>query len=199
MRPLTSAELQTLAALRGLEYAPVSDPDPLVVHTVISKDFPLSQEEMYRSFTDPVSHVGLFSIIVSATSPIRRGLEGVLSENEFFAFEHVQESSLPPRIMLMKYTLSPPHTIFKIGVTDPFLDEHDTVPMDKKRAKVKMTFDKLSDNRTKLTTDSSFAATTGAVFARGFIDHVWFNFYERMMVANGQIRETEMQTEPKLG
>jgi hypothetical protein len=205
MRPLDQAEIADIVSKHGLTYQAVEHDDPLVVRTVISKTFPISQQQMFDAFADPVAHVGLFSIIVGSTPPIRKGLEGVLAPNEYFAFEHVQESSLPPRIMIMKYTLNPPHKISKVGITDPFLPGDaltDNVlamhPMDKKKASVTMKFDAVGDQETRLTTDGEFVAETGAIFARGFIDHVWLNFFERLMVANGTLTERDMKTEPKL-
>lgn len=197
MKPLDHQEIADIAEYHGLTYEAVPHDDPLVVRTKISKVFPLAQQQMFDAFADPVAHVGLFPIIVGSTPPIRKGLEGVLAPNEFFAFEHVQESTLPPRIMVMKYTLRPPYEISKIGVTDPFMPTEMSA-MDKKRAKVSMQFDAVGENSTRLTTDGEFVAETGAVFARGFIDHVWLNFFERLMVANGTLLETNMRTEPKL-
>jgi len=198
MRPLSTQQIENIVNLRGLTYEAIPHADPLVVRTRISRSFPVPQQQMFDAFADPVAHIGLFPIIVGSTSPIRRGLEGVLKPNEFFAFEHVQESTLPPRVMVMKYTLEPPYKISKIGVTDPFVDEGDVKIQDKKKAKVSMQFDAIDSQTTNLITDGEFAATTGAIFARGFIDHVWLNFFERLMVANGQLMETDMMTEPKL-
>lgn len=200
MRPLSSDEIANIANLRNLTYEAIPHENPLVVRTRISRVFPVSQQQMFDAFADPVAHVGLFPIIVGSTSPIRRGLEGVLRENEFFAFEHVQESTLPPRIMVMKYTLDSPNRISKVGVTDPFVDSGNIeTEQDRKKANVIMDFERVDEGSTKLTTDGEFTATTGAIFARGFIDHVWLNFFERLMVANGQLTELEMMTEPKLG
>jgi hypothetical protein len=39
-----------------------------------------------------------------------------------------------------------------------------------------------------------FHAVTGAVFARGFVDHVWLNFFENMMLASGMISDEEFLT-----
>jgi hypothetical protein len=197
MRRLDQIEIADIADQHGLTYEAVPHDDPLVVRTIISRVFPIPQKQMFDAFADPVAHVGLFPIIVGSTSPIRKGLEGVLAPNEFFAFEHVQESNLPPRIMVMKYTLNPPFEISKVGITDPFLPD-ELRPMDRKRATVTMKFDAVGDNETRLTTDGEFVAETGAIFARGFIDHVWLNFFERLMVANGLIVEGSMRTEPKL-
>lgn len=194
MRSLSHEEIQEYAAVRGILYEPMDDPDPLTVRTRMSIDLPLSQETLFDSFADPVSHTTLFAIIKSSTPPIREGLEGILKDNEFFVFEHVEEGPLNPRIMLLKYTLDRPHSILKEGVTDPFIID-DGVVQDKKKAVVKMDFERIDDANTRLVTESSFAATTGAVFARGFIDSVWLNFYERMLVVNGQISDNEMYTE----
>lgn len=191
MEPFSLNRLHEIASLRNIDYQAIEHRDPLVVSTRMARRFPIPQDTVFRSFADPVSHVGLFSIIVGSTPPIRQGIEGLIGENQFFAFEHVQESSLPPRLMLLKYTLEPPFRITKEGVTDPFMAE-DAQAMDRKKAMVTMQFEKVTEEETNIVAESTFHATTGAVFARGFIDRVWLNFFERMMVANGQIAETEM-------
>ncbi|TMJ14601.1 MAG: hypothetical protein E6G94_09315 [Alphaproteobacteria bacterium] len=193
MEPFSIETLNSIAAARGIEYSPLDDPDPLTVRSRLAKAFPISQQSMFESFADPVAHVAMFPIIVASTPAIRSGLEGVLPENVFFAFEHVQESSLPARVMLVRYTLEAPRRIVKEAVTNPF--EMAGGPLqDRKRGLVAMNFDAIGENETLLTTESTFQAESGSVFARGFIDRVWFNFFERMMFANGQIDETDFLT-----
>jgi hypothetical protein len=196
MIALNVDQVREITNARQIQYEPIDDPNPLIVRTRMSRDFPIPQETFFNSFADPVSHVGLFAIIKSSTPPIREGLEGVLGDNQFFAFEHVEEGPLNPRIMLLRYTLEPPNTILKEGVTDPFLpDDLGDPNSDRKKAVVKMDFEPINENETRIITESSFHATTGAIFARGFIDSVWLNFYEKMLVANGQLSEHEMMTE----
>lgn len=215
MTPKTEEELRKIAKARGVRYEPIPDPDPLIVRTQMSKIFGIGQDDFFSSFADPMAHVPLFSIIKSSTPPIRYGIQEVLPENQFFAFEHVEEGNLPPRIMLVKYTLKRPTLITKEAVTNPFVDtdkdpEPSTPaptrkpkkkkgpiePYDKKKGIVLMRFTKVTGNRTRLTTTSIFHAETGSIFARRFIDAVWLNFYERMMVINGTLKESEMQTGP---
>ena len=192
MEPMSAELLQSIAQRREIEYEATPDDDPLIVRTRMSKVFPISQRAMFDSFSDPEAHVPLFQILVSATPPIRQGIQGLIPENTFFSFEHVQESNLPPRLMLTKYTLSPPSTITKEGVTDPF--SNIGIDADRKKAMIQMHFDPEGPEATRLTTDSAFHAETGAIFSRGFIDRVWLNFFERMMFANGQISEAEYLT-----
>lgn len=193
MEPLTMQEIKSIARAHGIRYRAGKDPDPLTVRTTMSKVFPLPQQTVFDSFADPVAHVGLFEIIKGSTKPIRSGIESLLKPNQFLVFEHVQESSLPPRLMLLKYTLDPPFRILKEGVTDPFLSSEVTI-QDRKKAKVVMEFTAVSKKETELKTKSSFQASTGAIFSRGFIDRVWLNFFERVMVANGMIQKSEMRT-----
>jgi hypothetical protein len=193
MDPLPPEELKRIARLRGIRYRALKDPDPLVVRTSMAKTFPVPQQTVFDSFADPVAHVRLFSIIKGSTKAISKGIEPLLRPNQFLAFEHVQESNLPPRLMLLKYTLEPPRRILKEGVTDPFLPD-DMTPMDKKRAKVIMEFSSVAEEETEIKTTSSFQVSTGAVFSRGFIDRVWLNFFERMMVANGMLKKRDMAT-----
>lgn len=216
MLPISEEELREIAQLREVRYEPIPDPDPLIVRTKMSKVFGIGQEDLFASFADPMAHVPLFSIIKSSTPPIRYGIQGVLPENEFFVFEHVEEGNLPPRIMLVKYTLKRPTLITKVAVTNPFMDTDGAPqdpgkpsptrepkkpkgpiePLDKKKGIVQMRFTKVAGNRTRLTTTSMFHAETGAIFARRFIDAVWLNFYERMMVIHGTLKEGEMRTGP---
>lgn len=193
MGPLTIQELRKIAKLRGIAYRPIKSSNRLIVKTQMSKAFPIPQRTFFNSFSDPVNHVGLFSIIKGATIPIRKGIEKLLKPNQFIVFEHVQESNLPPRLMLLKYTLNPPFKITKQAVTDPFLNDGQGLS-DRKFGLVEMEFKKVAKNKTTIITKSTFHAKTGSVFARGFIDKVWLNFYERMMVANGEITEDDMQT-----
>lgn len=193
MQPLSLEALTAIAEARGITYEQITDDDPLVVRSRLSKAFPVNQQDMFEAFADPVAHVKLFQIISSSTPAIREGIEGVLPANTFFAFEHVQESTLPPRIMLVKYTLEPPFRITKEAITDPFGGE-DVEVMDKKKGLVIMDFERVSDAETIFTTSSTFKAESGSIFARGFIDRVWFNFFERMMYANGQLTEAEFLT-----
>lgn len=185
-------QLLEVASIRGIDYEMVDDPDPLVVRSRLSRSFPVAQTDMFEAFADPVAHVGLFPIITGSTPPIRKGLEGVLPENQFFAFEHVQESNLPPRIMLVRYTLDRPVRIIKEAVTDPF--NISDAASDKKKGLVSLDFEKVGEGETRFTAASTFRAENGSVFARGFIDRVWLNFFERMMFANGQITEEEYLT-----
>jgi len=93
----------------------------------------------------------------------------------------------------LKYTLEPPLRITKIGVTDPFLDDKVRLS-DRKKAKVVMEFLEISKKETEFKVTSSFETTTGEIFSRGFIDRVWLNFFERMMLANGMLEKKGMQT-----
>ena len=188
-----AARLRQIAKLRGVSYRAVPSRDPLAVKTKMSRVFPVSQKKAFWAFTDPMSHVPLFAIIMGSTPAIRRGIDLILPENQFFAFEHVQEGSLPPRIMLVKYTLEEPIRITKEAVTDPF-SEGDIVILDRKKGKVVFTFEGVTRNTTRITAESTFQATTGAVFARPFIDLVWLNFFERMMVADGELPDDQMLT-----
>lgn len=194
MQPMTIDELRSVAEVRGINYQIIDDPDPLMIRSRLSKEFPISQENMFDSFADPVAHVGMFPIIVGSTPPIRRGLEGVLPENQFFAFEHVQESNLPPRVMLARYTLNRPNSIIKEAVTDPFGAAGDVEILDKKKGLITLSFEDAGSAKTLFTAESSFQTETGSVFERGFIDRVWLNFFERMMFANGQITDGEYLT-----
>ena len=193
MQPLSREEIRRIVKAHGIRYRAPKDKDPLMVKTTMSKVFPISQRAAFEAFSDPVAHVGLFEIIKGSTKPIRKGIEPLLKPNQFLAFEHVQESSLPPRLMVMKYTLDPPRSISKEGVTDPFLAS-DVVVQDRKKAVVRMDFKRMAAQQTEIKTTSAFVATTGEVFSRGFIDRVWVNFFERMMVANGMITKVEMRT-----
>jgi hypothetical protein len=159
----------------------------------MSRVFPLAQRQVFRAFSDPQSHVPLFSIIKGSTPAVRHGIHRILPANQFFAFEHVQEGALPPRIMLVKYTLDAPRRITKEAVTDPFT-EGDIVILDRKKGIVKLTFQKVAAKKTRIVAESKFQTSTGAVFAREFVDLVWLNFFERMMVANGEITEGDMLT-----
>jgi hypothetical protein len=195
MQPLSNDEIKRIAKQHKIRYRALDDPDPLVVRTRISRSFPISQKVAFESFADPVAHVPLFPILKGATPPIRSGIEGLLGKNQFLVFEHVQESNLPPRLMVVKYTLKPPSRIEKVAATDPFLaEDKEGILGDRKNALVRMDFKKIARKETEIVATSSFKATTGAIFARGFIDRVWLNFFERMMVVNGQLAERDMQT-----
>jgi hypothetical protein len=77
---------------------------------------------------------------------------------------------------------------------DPTLTLYGDEVLDKKKGKVRLTFEKISDTETRIVTESMFHAVTGAVFARGFVDHVWLNFFENMMLASGMISDEEFLT-----
>ncbi len=193
MEPLSSDELRTVADARQITYEPVADENPLVVRTRMSREFPVSQKDMYELFADPSQHVGIFKIIMGSTPPIRAGIEELVPENSFYAFEHVKESNLPPRLMLAKYTLNSPSTIFKEMLTDPFSPDDDALA-DRKRGALTMKFDALGEKSSRFSVESQFHAENGSVFARGFIDRVWLNFFERMMSARGMIEEKDFLT-----
>ena len=169
MNPPTIAQLRRIARARHVSYRAISDPNPLVVRTRLSRPFPLAQRTVFRAFSDPQSHVPLFAIIKGSTPAIRSGIERLLPANQFFAFEHVQESTLPPRLMLVKYTLDEPTKITKEAVTDPFA-EGDVQILDRKKGIVVMKFEREAAKKTNIIIESMFHATTGAIFARQFID-----------------------------
>jgi hypothetical protein len=95
-------------------------------------------------------------------------------------------------MMVVKYTLRPPDTITKEAVTDPF--GGGDVASDRKRGLVTMRFEELTSTTTRVTCSSTFETNDGPVFVRGFIDHVWLNFFERLMVETGEIGAAEMLT-----
>src|SRR5690606_2866805 len=119
-------------------------------------------------------------------------LEGPLAANEYIVIEHVEEAGLPARMMVVKYTLDPPSRITKEAVTDPFHDGD--IASDRKKGVVTIDFEELGRNLTKITTESVFTTNAGPVFVRGFIDHVWLNFYERVMVDTGELTPAEFMT-----
>jgi hypothetical protein len=191
MDMLSSAQLQSISQQRGISYEPIEDVDPLVVRTRMSRHFPMPRAQAFDLLSKPENHVPLFSIIKGTTPPIRSGIEQVLPDNQFFAFEHVEEGNLPARLMLILYSLEPPARIIKEPVTNPF--ENPGIDLqDKKRGRVSFSFDEIGPDFTNIIAESVFHSETGAVFARGFIDHVWLNFYERLMVSRGMIEHSEM-------
>jgi hypothetical protein len=149
----------------------------------------LDRETAFQTFADPQRHVDYFDIIKASTPLIP--LEGPLRPNEYVVLEHVQEAQLPPRMMVVKYTLDPPASIRKEAVTSPFDSD---VLSDKKKGLVIMNFQDVGRNATKVTVESTFETNKGPVFVRGFIDHVWFNFFERLMVETGEISVEGMLT-----
>ena len=193
MRALEFNQLTDIAAMRGITYEAPEETvkDSLrTVQTKISRDFAIDRDAAFATFADPQEHVNYFEII-KATSPLIP-LEGILTPNQYYVFEHVQEEQLPPRMMLVRYTLDPPHTITKEAIADPF-NELDALA-DKKKGTVKISFKEVGRNSTNITCESTFVTNNGPVFVRGFIDHVWFNFYKRLLVQTGEIGEHEMFT-----
>ncbi|GAB3840695.1 hypothetical protein GCM10028821_45980 [Hymenobacter jeollabukensis] len=166
------------------------DGDLRTVVTSISKAFAIDKEAAFATFADPQEHVKYFEIIKSTTPLIP--MEGVLEANQYYVFEHVQEERLPPRMMLIRYTLNPPNSILKEAIADPF-NELDPLA-DKKKGRVEIDFRDLGRNSTEITCRSTFVTNNGPVFVRGFIDHVWLNFYERLMVETGEISKDDMLT-----
>lgn len=188
------SELQNIANLRGITYETPEEEitdNQRIIKTTISKNFPLDRAAAFASFADPQTHVKYFDIIQSCTPLIP--LEGALEPNAYIVLEKVQEENLPPRLMIVKYTLDPPNLISKDAVTNPFIEIPD-LPLDRKKAKVRIRFEEIGRNSTKITCESTFTTSNGPVFVRGFIDHVWLNFYEKLMVDLGEISQSDMIT-----
>jgi hypothetical protein len=196
VQPLSLEELIAIAEARNIHYErPTAD--SLVVKTIMSRNFPISRDFAFKLFSDQASHVRLFSIIKGAVTVPKEGIAKLLPLNQFLVIEHVEEANIPPRMMFVRYTLNPPDMIIKEAVPDPFGDLEtfgDAVPMDKKKASVVMRFEDLGPRLTKITVESEFAAATGAVFIRGFIDHVWLNFFETLMMELRELAPSEMRT-----
>ena len=57
-----------------------------------------------------------------------------------------------------------------------------------------MKFDVVDDNNSRFSVESQFQAENGSIFARGFIDRVWLNFFERMMSMRGMLEEADFLT-----
>jgi hypothetical protein len=193
MRALALADLQQIAVTHGIRYdAPpdVETDTERVVRTTLSREFAIARDAAFNTFADPQRHVDYFDIIKASTPLIP--LEGPLNADEYIALEHVQEENLPPRLMVVKYTLTPPSTIRKEAVTDPFSNTE--VFSDRKKGLVVLQFAEVGDNRTQVTCDSTFRTNGGPVFVRGFIDHVWLNFYEKLMVETGELAAPQMLT-----
>lgn len=193
MKALEFNRLKEIALLRGISY---EAPDDIIeneirtVVTKISRSFAIDRDAAFATFADPQEHVKYFEIIKSTTPLIP--LEGILEPNQYYVFENVQEEKLPPRMMLIRYTLDPPNKIIKEAIADPFKNMDSLT--DKKRGLVTIEFKKLGRNSTEITCESTFITNNGPVFVRGFIDHVWFNFYERLLLQTGEISEIEMFT-----
>ena len=152
-----------------------------------------------RSSATPQTHVRLFSIIKASSTVPREAIGKLVAPNQLYAIEHVEEQDVTPRMMLVRYTFSPPSMIFKEGVADPFgdLDQMGSVePTDKKKAIVIIRMEPRGGTATKLTTQFTFTATTGKVFARGLIDHIWLNFYENLMIELKELSRGEILTKP---
>ncbi|MET4017186.1 hypothetical protein [Bradyrhizobium sp. S3.2.12] len=197
---LTPDEIAAIAAARDITYEPLPSDDPLVVSTRISRVFPISRDVAFRLFTDPASHVRLFSIIKGSSTIPREPIAKLMPPNQFWVIEHVEERDSTPRTMLVKYTLSPPDLIVKEGIPDPFGDLDPPGGgisiLDKKRASVFLRMEPVSDTQMTLTAESSFQASTGSVFMRGLIDHVWLNFFENLMVELKELLPSQLMTRP---
>lgn len=193
MLALTAETLARIANTYGIDYdaqpEEVTDTERIVT-TKISRVFPIDRQAAYTTFADPQNHTRYFDIIKGSTPLIP--LEGALPKDEYIVLEHVQEAQLPSRMMLVKYKLEPPNTIVKEALTDPFSE--DDPLSDKKRGKVRLSFEELGRNSTRVTCESTFKSSLGPVFVRGFIDHVWFNFFEKLMVETGEIERGQMLT-----
>lgn len=192
MEALSEIQLRAIADARGIAYetpATEESSNERVVRTILARNFPIPQEEAYNTFADPQNHVRYFTIIKACTPLIP--LEGVLEPNQYVVLEHVQEERLPPRLMFVKYNLNPPFSISKEAITDPLSDVH---TLDRKKGKVSLAFEKLGRNSTRIVCDSTFTTNKGPVFIRGFIDHVWLNFFERVMIETGELNPSDMLT-----
>jgi hypothetical protein len=224
MQALSEAELKSIAQARNVTYEPLPSTDPLTVASRMSREFPISRQFAYDAFSDPATHVRLFSIIRGSTTIPKEGIAKIVPPNQFYVLEHVEEQDVTPRLMFIRYTLNPPDTILKEGVPDPFGElealggaavappatrkagvrdrqrrqgtKGKVVPMDKKKAKVMMKFDELAAYRTRVTIESEFQATTGAIFMRGLIDHIWLNFFENLMIETRELTPAERRTRP---
>jgi hypothetical protein len=193
MQALALDQLNAIAVQRGITY---EAPDEVIegglrtVETTISKTFAIDRDAAFATFADPQEHVNYFEIIKASTPLIP--LEGVLAPNQYIVLENVREEQLPPRMMLVKYTIERPNRIIKEAIADPF---NDIDPLaDKKKGKVIIDFRDVGRNETEITCKSTFITNNGPVFVRGFIDHVWFNFFERLMVQTGEISNDQMFT-----
>ncbi len=193
MRALAFARLQEIAATHRIRYETPPDEETdtqRIVRTTLSREFAIARDAAFNTFADPQRHVDFFDIIKASTPLIP--LEGPLSRDEYVVLEHVQEENLPPRMMVVKYTLTPPTTILKEAVTDPF--STNDIFSDRKKGRVLLRFEDVGRNQTTLTCESTFTTNRGPVFVRGFIDHVWLNFFERLMVDTGELAQVEMLT-----
>lgn len=193
MEALSIERLTGIAQNRGIAYEAPEDEvgsGRRIVKTTIAREFAIPQADAFNTFSDPQAHVRFFTIIKQSTPLIP--LEGALKPDEYVVLEHVQEANLPPRMMVVKYTLRPPDTIIKEAVTDPFGAAN--VDSDRKRGLVTMRFERTTATTTRVTCSSTFETNDGPVFVRGFIDHVWLNFFERLMVETGEIGPADMLT-----
>jgi len=197
MQALSAEQLTSIAQARGVTYEALPSASPLTIATRMSREFPLSREFAYTAFADPATHVRLFSIIRGSTTIPKEGIAKIVPPNQFYVLEHVEEQAVTPRLMFIRYTLNPPDTIIKEGVPDPFGDLDQIDPQaDKKKAKVILRFAERGANRTLVTIESEFQASTGAVFMRGMIDHVWLNFFENLMIETRELNVIDRMTQP---
>lgn len=190
MLPLQLDQIQSIAAFHSIDYEPLPSDKPTVISTRMSREFNMSQEDLFAIFADLGSHPKFLPHLKAVKVITNEDIGNVLQENQVLIVEGLEEGG--SRMGIKLFTLYPPNRIEGKLLTDPFPE--DILLSDKKKGSINWIFEKVDDNKTKMTIESSFDPDSNKFFNRGMVDHVWIDFFENAMIEFGELAPVDRFT-----
>mgnify|MGYP002783878393 FL=1 len=176
-------QIKAIAAFHSIDYETVSSELPNVISTKMSRDFNIPQEDIFAIFADLEGHPKFLPHLKAVKVIKNADIGNVLQDNQVLIVEGLEEGG--SRMGIKLFTLFPPNRIEGRLLTDPFPE--DVSRSDPKKGTINWIFDKLDDNKTKMTIESTFDPVSNKFFNRGMVDHVWINFFENTMIEFGEL------------
>jgi hypothetical protein len=196
MQSLSEDLLAEIAQSHGITYEriPQRSGDPKSIKTKMRRQFPITQEELYRRISDLKDHTRLFSHLTAINVVSSEQVAKVIGPNQYIIVEGLAEGGSKLGVKLM--TLDPPDSINCELYTDLFETAFRTVRADKKKGTIMWSFDSASPNTSVMTIESTFEVADVTAYVRGAVDHVWLDFFENVMVDVGELMKEEKKCAP---
>lgn len=190
MTPLTVNQLNKIADAHSITYERLKATPSRAIATRMARVFNLPQERMFEIFADVGNHTRFFPHLKKVITVSNADLGNVLEDNQVLIVEGLEEGGSKVGVKL--FTLHPPDRIECNLLTDPFPEN--IVLSDRKRGAITWKFEKIDDNSSRMTVESTFNPDSNKFFKRGMVDHVWIDFFENAMVELGELNPTDRFT-----
>lgn len=189
MSPLTLDQLTEIAEAHAVTYEQQTADSERAIATRMSRVFNVPQERLYETFANLEDHPRFLPHLRSVRAITSEDLGNVLQDNQVVIVEGLEEGG--SRLGVKLFTLHPPDRIDGELITDPFSVIERSDP---KRGTISWIFERVDDNSSRMTIESTFDPESNDFFNRGMVDHVWMDFFENAMVELGELPQEDRFT-----